>query len=102
MSNQIEKQSNRGGKREGAGRIKGTPNKVNLEFRETIRMLLEDNSDNVSQWLAEVAASNPGKALDLLTKLAEFAAPKLTRTEVVGDKENPLEMGISITFVKPR
>lgn len=83
----------------GKGRQAGVPNKVTREFRETVRRLLEDNSENVGRWLAMVADGDgsenakpdPGKALDLLAKLAEYAAPKLNRTEHVGDKDAPIE-----------
>lgn len=98
-----EKQSKsfKGGKREGAGRPAGVPNKATQEFRETIRQLLENNSENVEKWLTQVAIGDednkpdPKGALDMLAKLAEFAAPKLARTEVVGDKEQPQRMVIS-------
>jgi hypothetical protein len=83
----------------GPGRKKGVPNKTTTEFRETVRQLLENNAGNVERWLTMVAEGDgtdnprcqpdPGKALDLLAKLAEYAAPKLARTEVVGDKEAP-------------
>lgn len=63
-----------------AGRPPG-PNKVSREFRDTVRRLLEDNADNVSVWLEQVAANDPNKALDTLAKLAEYATPKLARTE---------------------
>lgn len=52
--------------------------------------LLEQNSSNVGIWLEQVANGHgevkpaPEKALDLLAKLAEFAAPKLARTEHTG------------------
>ena len=78
------------------GRLAGVPNKVTQEFRETVRQLLEDNKDNVSVWLTQVASGtedskpDPKGALDMITKLAEFAAPKLARTELAGDKENPI------------
>ena len=78
------------------GRLVGVPNKVTQEFRETVRQLLEDNKDNVSVWLTQVASGtedskpDPKGALDMITKLAEFAAPKLARTEIAGDKENPI------------
>lgn len=82
----------------GPGRPKGVPNKATTTFRETVTKLLEGNSENVAIWLEQVASGNgdpdkadPGKALDLLAKLAEFAAPKLSRTEVAGDPEAPIK-----------
>lgn len=81
----------KGEKRPKQGRPTGTPNKVTTEFRETVRKLLEDNAENVGIWLKAVADGDgegnkpdPGKALDLLSKLAEFAAPKLARHEHTG------------------
>lgn len=80
------------------GRPKGKPNRVTVEFRETVRKLLDENSQNVGRWLTLVAEGDgteagkpdPAKALDLLAKLAEYAAPKLARTEIAGDEEKPL------------
>ena len=66
---------------EGKGRPPGTPNKVTRTFRETVTKLLEDNSANVGLWLERVSKDDPAKALDLLAKLAEFAAPKLSKVE---------------------
>ena len=84
----------------GPGRPKGIPNKITVEFRDTVRQLLEDNRANVGRWLTLVAEgdgsdnckSDPGKALDLLAKLAEFAAPKLGRVEHVGDGGGPVRI----------
>lgn len=72
------------GVKTGGGSRKGKPNKIAREFRETVRKLLEDNADNVALWLDKVAQTDPDKALDKLVKLAEFAAPKLSRAEVSG------------------
>lgn len=80
--------------RKTGGRQAGTPNKATQEFRETVRMLLEDNRENVSAWLERVAKKNPLGALNALTNLAEFAAPKLSRTELTGDQGKPLEVSI--------
>lgn len=76
----------------GPGRPKGSTNKVTREFRETIRKLLEENSENVALWLEQVAQDDPGKALDHLAKLAEYAAPKLGRIEHVGDGGGPVQI----------
>ena len=69
------------------GRKKGVPNRTTQTFRETITNLLEDNSQNVGIWLGRVAEHDPGKALDLMAKLAEYAAPKLSKVEVSADVE---------------
>lgn len=88
------------GKKTG-GRTKGTPNKVTTEFRETVQKVLEDNSANVGRWLTMVAEGDgeskpdPGKALDLMAKLAEYAAPKLARTEVTGAGGGPVVIAAS-------
>jgi hypothetical protein len=84
-----------------AGRKAGVPNKVTQEFRETVRKLLENNAENVEVWLTQIAIGDddnkpdPKGALDMLAKLAEFAAPKLARTEVVGDEKAPQRMVVS-------
>jgi hypothetical protein len=73
------------------GRVAGTPNKATKQFRDTVTALLDKNAANVDLWLQQVAEGigdakpDPGKALDLMAKLAEFAAPKLGRIEHVGD-----------------
>lgn len=92
----------------GKGRVKGTPNKVTTEFRETVTRLLESNAENMGRWLTLVAEgdgtdsptgkADPAKALDLLAKLAEFAAPKLARTEHTGANGGPVEQSLTVTF----
>jgi hypothetical protein len=80
------------------GRPKGSVNKATKAFRDTITALLEDNAENVGKWLQEVAEGNitrdvkpdPKGALDLMAKLAEYAAPKLARTEHIGDPDAPV------------
>ena len=80
--------------RKGGGRPRGVPNKVTQEFRQTIQMLLDENRENVSKWIAEIALEDKDKALRHITNLAEFAAPKLNRTELTGDGGGPVQVTI--------
>jgi hypothetical protein len=95
------------GERRG-GRQPGTPNKVTTAFRETVQKLLDKNEHNVAKWIAQVAEgvpaeyddkgnmvrpgrpADPGAAARLLTQFAEYAAPKLNRSEIAGDGGGPL------------
>ena len=76
----------------GPGRPKGSVNKATKTFRETVAALLEANGDKVQTWLDTVAYGDgdqvkpdPKAALQLLTQLAEYASPKLARTELAGE-----------------
>lgn len=84
------------------------------ELKSIIQDLIDENQDNVRVWLAHVAFGkpaeyeddpttpgkqrlsvpavqpDPAKALDLLARLGEFAAPKLARTEMSGPGGTPL------------
>ena len=85
----------------GPGRKAGIPNRSTTAFRETVTMLLEDNAKNVSTWLAQGAADDPYKALDLLNRLAEYATPKLSRAEHVGKGGGDIGLTMTVTHVKP-
>jgi len=71
------------------GRPAGTPNKATSAFRDTVNRVLADNAENVSKWLAAVADRDPGRALDLVLKLAEYSVPKLSRTEIQAEVTAP-------------
>lgn len=85
------------------GQGKRGPSKTTIEFRETVQKVLQANAENVAIWLAQVADGHgetkpaPEKALDLLARLAEFAAPKLARTEVTGANGGPVVIAASPT-----
>ena len=105
----IEKQSTsiKGGKRDGAGRPAGIPNKTTSKAREAFAKLVDGNASKLDEWLTMVALGvplvdkegkqiykdevplyrvppSPKDAIDLVQKIAEYHVPKLARTEVVG------------------
>lgn len=90
------------------GRVAGTPNKATKEFRDTVAKVLGDNAENVGLWITRVAdgygenEGDPAKALDLLAKLAEYAAPKLARTEHTGQDGGAINQSLVIEFAKPK
>ena len=99
------------------GRQKGSPARtVSQDFRRTIELLLDDHRDNVDRWLRQVANGtlkvfhgqvvgnppDPAKALDIIAKLAEYGAPKLTRAEVVAPGgQGDGATHIQIEFIHP-
>jgi hypothetical protein len=86
----------------------GVPNKATTNFRQTVTRLLEANQHTISRWLTEVAEGRPAKlddkghviqpavpanplgGLKAIAALAEFAAPRLSRQETVGDGGGPV------------
>lgn len=72
----------RGGKQPGAGRPAGTPNKATLEFKGAVNNLINHATPNMVEWLDKIAGTSPEKAFDIISKLAEYAHPKLARTEI--------------------
>jgi hypothetical protein len=82
--------------------------RANQDFRATVELLLRTNAHNVGRWLREVAEgseakgldADPARALDILAKLAEFAAPKFTRMELTGGNGEKLGItNVSISFI---
>ena len=67
-----------------AGRPAGTPNRATSEVRAAFARLVEGNADKLQDWLDATADKDPGKAIDLVAKLAEFIIPKLSRSELRG------------------
>jgi hypothetical protein len=76
------------------GRKPGVPNKTTTEFRQIIQNLIDRNAANVEKWLAQVAKDDPDKALRHIANLAEYASPKLQRTELAGHDGGPITVTI--------
>lgn len=73
------------GRKTGGGSRKGIPNRATADARSVFSALLENNADQAQALFDRVAKKNPGKALDVLAKLAEFCIPKLSRSTIDGE-----------------
>jgi len=82
----------------GPGRGKGTPNKTTKQIRESYQRLVEMNLENMTNWLQQVAAEDPEKAMDLMLKLSEYIIPKLARQELVGNDGADLLKNVKFQF----
>ncbi|WP_051638138.1 hypothetical protein [Maribacter sp. Hel_I_7] len=69
----------RGGKRENAGRPKGTPNKKTEALRANVNMLIDDNWDSIQEDIKSLSSKD---RVDTIIKLLEYSLPKLNRTEI--------------------
>lgn len=70
----------RGGKREGSGRKKGVPNKINADLKGMILTALENKGG--ASYLEVQAEKNPAAFLSLIGKVLPMT--------VVGDPDQPL------------
>lgn len=76
-------------------RPKGSKNKATLDFKEAVTRLLK--RQKLDDLLAQV---QPERQLEIIAKLAEFAFPKLGRTEVTGKDGEPLRVSIAINGIR--
>ena len=83
--------------RAGTGRKLGVPNKITTETKTVIKNLLEENHENMSIWLAQVAEVDPAKALDIIIRLTAFIVPKLASQEVTGKDGGAIESNSNVT-----
>lgn len=60
------------------GRIKGTPNKVTKDIRESYQLLIEKSLDRLESDLMELT---PKERIEVLIKLSEYVIPKLNKIE---------------------
>lgn len=80
------------------GRKKGSQNKYTKQVKEAFGMLLENNLDNLSMWLADVAADDPKAALDIMMRMSERFVPKLRSTEITGADGEDLFAKVKFNF----
>ena len=83
------------------GRPKGSMNRYTKKTKEAFGMLLNDNLDNLSVWLQQVAADDPKEALKIVMALSERFVPKLSQQQLTdADGENLLK-GLTFNFGPP-
>ena len=84
-----------------AGRKPGAPNHYTKKAKEAFAMLLDDNLDNLSIWLSQVASEDPKEALKIVMSLSERFIPKLSSQALTdADGENILK-GLTFKFGQP-
>ena len=74
------------------------PNNSTKMMKEAFDMLVENNLPNLNIWIAQIAAEDPAKAMDLIIKLSERFVPALARTEVTGADGQDLFKQITFQF----
>lgn len=85
----------------GPGRPKGSVNRATAEAREAFSHLVTWSAPKLQGWLKAVARDDPARALELFGRLAEFVIPRLARTTLGGDPDNPLLAPITHVEIVP-
>lgn len=88
MTNKTEPKIGKNRGNAGKGRPKGAANKATADVKAAIAAFTSANVEKLDDWLNQI--DDPAKRLDLYFKALEYTMPKLARSELVGDKENPL------------
>ena len=87
--------------RRAQGRPKGAVNHYTKQVKEAFGLLLEGNLDNLSTWLAQVAADDPKAALDIMMRMSERFVPKLSQQALTDAEGESLLKGIKFQFGPP-
>ncbi len=61
------------------GRKKGTPNKLTREVRESLSAIIDNELEQLPEWLEQLDTKD---RLDVLCKLLPYVLPKLRQTEL--------------------
>lgn len=73
------------------GRKPGSKDKAQADIKQAYQSLIEGNLSNIENWLNEVAAKDPGKALDFMLRLSDFILPKMKAVELQSDFGQPIQ-----------
>jgi hypothetical protein len=81
------------GKKPGPGRPKGLANKATINAREAIAAFVDGNAHRCQEWLEAIAVlEGPVAAFKCYMDLIEYHVPKLARTEISTDPNNPIKI----------
>ena len=83
------------------GRKRGSMNRSTKMIKEAFGRLLEDNLENMTQWLGQIATDNPKEAMDLMLRMSERFVPKLRSTEITGPEGEDLFKNVKFEFGPP-
>ena len=70
-----------------AGRPKGSKNRSTKAMKEALSQLVDDNLENMSDWLNEMARDDPKAAFQCMLNLMEFQMPKMSRVTWIDENE---------------
>jgi len=91
----VIKKASKTGRPPGPGRPKGLANKSTVAAREAIARFVDGNAHRVQIWLDAIAETEgPLKAFQCYTDMIEYHVPKLSRTELTGKNDGPVQMVI--------
>ena len=78
---------------------KGSPNKATAAAREAIARFVDGNAGRLQGWLDEIAERDGARAAyQCFMDVVEYHVPKLARTEISGDPDNPVKTSLEVTF----
>ncbi len=72
-----------------SGRGKGNQDKIRKDVREKFLHLIQNNMDNMQEWLDIMSIEDPEKAASFVVKLLPYFIPKLTE-DVSENKQAPI------------
>lgn len=90
----------KGGKREGAGRKPGAPNKLTQDVREAI-LTVADGLGGAPQML-EWAKADPINERIFWSQIFPKLLPKEVKQELSGPNGGPVDASLTVSFVAPK
>lgn len=78
-------------KRKRGGRVRGAPNKITRDVRETVRLFVNARTvEELESLWVRVKRSDPERALGVLLRALEYYVPKVAKVEITGSQGGPV------------